>query len=278
VLRDMSENKTEHPGQMGMTFMDLQRRTIKERAVTTFNLHDFMRRLLSSGTDASSIVKVIQTVLAKPRKNQKDLTHAEKDAFNSVIEKSIADGSYDTIAAIHADMSHNMHGFMGHIGALRFLPWHRVYLYKLEQQLQMYEPGIRIPYWDWANDHVLLSWVYLPPGITRGPDTSWTLAVQSDIDAILSHSDYFGFSDPLEQAHNNVHNWVGGNTMPDPSKSPHDPMFWLHHSNVDRIWAQWQASHPAIMAPLAGPDAVMDPWPQTVSDANNINSFFYYYE
>ena len=22
--------------------------------------------------------------------------------------------------------------------------------------------------------------------------------------------------------------------------SPNDPVFWLHHANVDRIWAQWQ--------------------------------------
>ena len=25
--------------------------------------------------------------------------------------------------------------------------------------------------------------------------------------------------------------------------SPNDPVFWLHHANVDRLWAQWQASY-----------------------------------
>lgn len=34
----------------------------------------------------------------------------------------------------------------------------------------MYVPGIRIPYWDWANDRELPTWVYSPPGVTRGPD------------------------------------------------------------------------------------------------------------
>src|SRR5258705_4413787 len=24
--------------------------------------------------------------------------------------------------------------------------------------------------------------------------------------------------------------------------SPLDPIFWLHHANVDRLWAQWNAS------------------------------------
>ena len=28
--------------------------------------------------------------------------------------------------------------------------------------------------------------------------------------------------------------------MSDPRFSPNDPMFWLHHANVDRIWAVWQ--------------------------------------
>lgn len=26
--------------------------------------------------------------------------------------------------------------------------------------------------------------------------------------------------------------------------SPADPMFWLHHANVDRIWAIWQQKNP----------------------------------
>ena len=39
--------------------------------------------------------------------------------------------------------------------------------------------------------------------------------------------------------HNGVHNWMGGNmaTM----LSPRDPLFYLHHSNCDRIWANWIA-------------------------------------
>jgi hypothetical protein len=44
-------------------------------------------------------------------------------------------------------MKHNMHGSMGPIGVQRFLPWHRVYLFKLEQMLQVFDPEIFIPYW-----------------------------------------------------------------------------------------------------------------------------------
>ncbi|HYI01218.1 tyrosinase family protein, partial [Hyalangium sp.] len=45
-----------------------------------------------------------------------------------------------------------------------------------------------------------------------------------------------------EQIHNTVHVWVGGD-MTD-STSPNDPVFFLHHCNVDRIWHTWQVRNP----------------------------------
>lgn len=38
--------------------------------------------------------------------------------------------------------------------------------------------------------------------------------------------------------HNLVHNWVGGDMTA--ATSPNDPIFFLHHANVDRIWWKWQ--------------------------------------
>ena len=55
--------------------------------------------------------------------------------------------------------------------------------------------------------------------------------------------------------HNIVHVWVGGTiglspegirvfgTMTVPLASPNDPAFFLHHANIDRLWAQWQGVH-----------------------------------
>jgi pyrrolidone-carboxylate peptidase len=43
--------------------------------------------------------------------------------------------------------------------------------------------------------------------------------------------------------HNRIHIWVGGDMGP--GTSPNDPVFYLHHCNVDRIWALWQHEHPA---------------------------------
>ena len=45
-----------------------------------------------------------------------------------------------------------------------------------------------------------------------------------------------GFAGP--GLHNIVHRWVGGSMGP--GTSPNDPLFFLHHSNVERIWAAWQ--------------------------------------
>jgi Common central domain of tyrosinase/Polyphenol oxidase middle domain len=46
--------------------------------------------------------------------------------------------------------------------------------------------------------------------------------------------------------HNVVHDLVGGRGgagfMSEPARAAHDPIFWLHHSNIDRVWARWRAA------------------------------------
>ena len=43
----------------------------------------------------------------------------------------------------------------------------------------------------------------------------------------------------LEQTpHNSVHSTVGGN-MGSLASAALDPVFWLHHSNIDRLWSVW---------------------------------------
>ena len=50
--------------------------------------------------------------------------------------------SYNNMALIH--QNHCQHGWE------RFLPWHRVYLYEMEQALQDVCPGVTMPYWDFT--------------------------------------------------------------------------------------------------------------------------------
>jgi tyrosinase len=50
----------------------------------------------------------------------------------------------------------------------------------------------------------------------------------------------------LEDIHNEIHDKTGGPSghMGSLDVSAFDPVFWLHHSNVDRIWAMWQDLNP----------------------------------
>ena len=47
-----------------------------------------------------------------------------------------------------------------------------------------------------------------------------------------------GNPDVTRRTHNAGHRFIGGHMAG--AFSPNDPVFWLHHANVDRIWAQWQ--------------------------------------
>jgi tyrosinase len=70
--------------------------------------------------------------------------------------------------------------------------------------------------------------------------------------------------------HNRVHVWVGG-TMSQVPIAPNDPVFFLHHANVDRLWARWHFRHYARpgfkpygpstgAAPGHNADETMAPW------------------
>lgn len=40
--------------------------------------------------------------------------------------------------------------------------------------------------------------------------------------------------------------------MMDVFSSPNDPLFWLHHCQMDRIWALWQSLDPRRQNDMAG--------------------------
>src|SRR4051794_3872879 len=53
---------------------------------------------------------------------------------------------------------------------------------------------------------------------------------------------FFAKAGQLEQTpHNAIHSDVGGGTgwMNDADRAAADPIFWLHHTNIDRLWAVW---------------------------------------
>jgi tyrosinase len=106
------------------------------------------------------------------------------------------------------------------------------------------------------------------------------------ITSIQRLSQYLVYRSRLEGTpHNAGHVVTGGNRGHMGSGlSPLDPIFWLHHCNVDRLWAEWSAagnSSPALSARYrnhfvdAGGSSVMD---ATSSNALSTSAFGYQYD
>ncbi|WP_257348524.1 tyrosinase family protein [Pseudalkalibacillus decolorationis] len=86
------------------------------------------------------------------------------------------------------------------------------------------------------------------------------------------------------QLHNRVHVWVGGDMQFIPT-APNDPVFFLHHANVDRLWAIWQLIYPEeTYRPISGGpighnlDDSMFPWETTPEDVINHRELGYVYD
>jgi hypothetical protein len=138
-------------------------------------------------------------------------------------------------------------------GTQFFLSWHRMYLYYFERILRKASsnPDFALPYWDWTTNR------RLPPPFrdpTIGPnpnplhDATRTAGINngdpmppSAVDASpdLAQNNYFNFQSGLEGTpHGTIHVTIGGN-MGNFAGAGRDPIFWLHHCNIDRLWEVW---------------------------------------
>ena len=97
------------------------------------------------------------------------------------------------------------------------------------------------------------------PILLRGsPSNTWpptqisVTNIEKMVNAPPGINVYWPFWNQLEagaRTHNTGHNIVGG-YMANPVFSPNDPLFWLHHAQVDRVWSRWQANRVAAGANL----------------------------
>lgn len=153
-----------------------------------------------------------------------------------------------------------------------FLPWHRAYITAFERICREMsgKADFALPFWDWSQDRTLPAAFaagtpetnalnHPRPGFgptDRLPDEFFGPSV---IDAILDIGDFetFGSTRPTDQndtsatwlradgangeleatPHNTLHGILGGDMGG--YRSPRDPIFWLHHCNVDRLWTLW---------------------------------------
>jgi len=183
-------------------------------------------------------------------------------------------GQYNVYPTIHG-------AAMSAHGTPWFLPWHRVMLFKFEEDLRAIDPCVTLPYWDWSLDSPseISSPVFAAsafgaklgsPGTfctTNGATFGWTPSTggqvlgscvsrrasvaqftdTSTLVGLLATPNYATFWPSIEGGpHGSVHMYVGGTSashMGNIQWSPDDPLFFLHHAFVDAIWAAWQACH-----------------------------------
>jgi tyrosinase len=155
-------------------------------------------------------------------------------------------------------------------GRAGFLPWHRAYLLDLERELQLIDPSVTLPYWKFdepapnlftrafIGDPNRLGRVRFVPGnplefwatdgvagIERSPffdtDTSPAFVISEEATLLLGGPQnlYAEFRDMEGDPHGFAHTSFGG-SISQIDTAAKDPLFFLLHVNVDRLWAKWQ--------------------------------------
>ncbi len=214
------------------------------------------------------------------RRDHRTLTSDQQSRFVNAFTQLNAMNALGPLVDIHANAIHQMHRNP------RFLPWHRIYLLRLEELLQMVDPTVCIPYWKSSEEQAFPSWLLGfsptvnllggPHTVNRNIGAFAILPNAVDVAAVMGNGTFNAFSPALEGVHDSGHVWVGG-TMLSIVTAPADPIFWMHHCEIDRLWSEWQAANPGQNPNLTGAAAIMDPWPENEAATRDIQTLGYSY-
>ncbi|KAJ3273718.1 hypothetical protein HDV01_003997 [Terramyces sp. JEL0728] len=176
--------------------------------------------------------------------------------------------NHDQFAQTHWDYQSNNHG------TPMFFPWHRMYILQYEKALRAIDPSITLPYWDWTldsqnprasdifhpqnfggngqagncvQDGVAAGWhsVVFKPACLKRCNAFSTLYSPEALTGVINHATSFkAIHSAVENGpHASVHTQVGGACGDFGSMaSAADPIFFLHHAMVDKIWSKWQSA------------------------------------
>jgi tyrosinase len=186
-----------------------------------------------------------------------------------------------------------------------FLPWHRAYLLEFEEICRdlSNNPNFALPYWNWTlNNRIPGPFRQGVLDSRRERESVPTRFVnQTLINSILRETDFelFASTRPRRPRQNNtdlrwqrargaasrleatphdqVHVSIAGNMIT--LMSPLDPIFWLHHCNIDRLWAEWNVDrgNPNTPSPLWR-NFRLRPFNRVVRDLQDIAQLGYTYD
>jgi Common central domain of tyrosinase len=171
-----------------------------------------------------------------------------------------------------------------------FFPWHRMYLIVFEELVRALSghAEFALPYWD-AFSHPVLPGAFIGGGAgnalshprVRGESNASPL---SFVDNFVTYDPNDAVADPTFPEfggtgehhvgtagdldsfyHGRVHTQIGGD-MGQIETAGRDPIFWLHHSNIDRLWSVW-LNQGAGRANLTDPAWLTSVW--TLPDPHN---------
>jgi tyrosinase len=203
-------------------------------------------------------------VMVRIRKNANTLTTVERNRFVAAFAQlnNQGLGRFADFRNMHTNVSSpQAHGAPG------FLPWHRAYLLDLERDLQAIDPSVALPYWRFdrpapniftpdflgASDQLgTVGFAATNPlqfwktdgvqGINRRPFFSTSAAppgLRNETQTLGLGTQYPAFRTLEGNPHGTAHTSFGG-SISSIGTAAKDPLFFLLHANVDRLWAKWQ--------------------------------------
>lgn len=194
--------------------------------------------------------------------------------------------SYNTVVDLKDGWDNCTHTPSG-AEKIHFLVWHRLYIYHFEKIIRRIsgDSTFALPYWDYTD--VGGNYRTLPnifrnrksslyescrfDSLNNGYDIAGPISRALDLDKLMSYTSFRMFSTNINVApHGAIHDYIGHGNNPEGKrfKNPitgtitedglmgqvptaaFDPIFWLHHSNIDRIWQKWTNSDNGEMVTL----------------------------
>lgn len=229
------------------------------------------------------------------RKSITDPSNIHTQTFIDGVVLLKQSGVYDELTKQHGNAS----TFFRFHKNVMFLPWHRWYVWQLEDQIRKVTGKcFAMPYWEWSSDAVdpLSSTLWTLIGeantgggcLTSGPFVDFRgaydgecirrntsaanarLFSQAELQALLKSSSNMSFvqwSHEFEDtAHAQPHLLVGEQMSSMPA--PDDPLFYLHHAFTDLVFSSYLACRPNDTA--IGLHSVFLPFGQNVTVADSL--------
>lgn len=234
----------------------------------------------ASRPEAAADLEALQVALAKMKQMPCDTTYSwyYQGGIHSVPDevpnKNPLCPSYTKMSDMKTawmNCTHDPEGF----SELHFLIWHRLYTWHFEQIVRKLsgKKDFAMPYWDYTDTaYRVMPEIFRNPkdslyesarlkGLNNGEAIAKFMNKKLDMTKNNQSKLYADFDAAVDQApHGAMHNYIGGayagdstmwnriyqgpnyGLMANVPSAAFDPIFWVHHSNIDYLWQKWDMS------------------------------------